>query len=191
MIQLNKPARACALVAALAALAGGASAQVYGGVAGGRAHLNADCSGTDSCNTSHNGYKAYLGYKTDTVFAVEAAYFNFGRYKGVAGSDFLDYDTKGLVVALVMRGAVVPQLPQLRLVGRFGMSMLDTHANGRSGSQILARTDHSNKPYFGVGLEYEVMPQLKVTAAADFTKANYYGETASLRLLSLGAQYDF
>ena len=133
----------------------------------------------------------YLGYKTDTVFAVEAAYFNFGRYKGVAGSDFLDYDTKGLVVALVMRGAVVPQLPQLRLVGRFGMSMLDTHANGRFGAQTLGRTDHSNKPYFGVGLEYEVMPQLKVTAAADFTKANYYGETASLRLLSLGAQYDF
>ena len=191
MIQLNKRARACALAAALAALAGGASAQVYGGMAGGRAHVNGDCSGTDFCNTSHNGYKAYLGYKTDTVFAVEAAYFNLGRYKAGEGSDLVDYDTKGLVVALVMRGAVVPQLPQLRLVGRFGMSMLDTKTHARVGVTNLGRTDHSNKPYFGVGLEYEVMPQLTLTAAADFTKANFYGDTASMRLLSLGAQYDF
>ncbi len=191
MIKLNKQAhaRAWAVAAVLAACSGVASAQWYGGAAGGRAHVTEDCADTDSCESSSRGYKAYLGYKSDEVFAVEAGYLNFGRYKSTQGSDFADVKIAGYLAALAMRGHVTPEFT---VVGRVGVTFLDTRLNGKSNGQFVGAADHSNKPYIGIGLEYEVMPKVKLTAAADFTKAGAFdGDVTTVRLITLGVQGDF
>jgi OOP family OmpA-OmpF porin len=190
MIKLNKLAHVWAVATVLAAFSGHASAQWYGGAAGGRAHINLDCAaaGDDTCNSSYRGYKAYLGYQSDEVFAVEAGYLNFGRYKETLGSNYIDTKIAGFLAAVAFRGTL---MPELKVVGRLGITFLDTRVNGSINNTFYGEAEHSNRPYFGIGLEYEVMPQIKLTAAADFTKAAYDGQTASMRLLSLGVQGDF
>lgn len=177
-----------AVAALLLALTGAASAQWYGGVAGGQARVGLDCDDPVRCDETSPGYKLTLGYRTDTVFAVEAAYLNAGRNKITDDTDHIDLRPKGFLLGVALRGAV---LPELRVVGRFGLAMLDTRVEGRLLGGRFSQSYHSKQPYFGVGLEYEVAPQIKLTAAADFTKAKVGNQTRSVRLLSLGGQLDF
>ncbi|TDP81785.1 hypothetical protein EV672_107223 [Aquabacterium commune] len=58
---------------------------------------------------------------------------------------------------------------ELWVIERFGLAMLDSRAEARLSGPRFSQNYNSNPPYFGVALEYEVAPQTKLTAAADFT----------------------
>jgi hypothetical protein len=119
------------------------------------------------CDQTSLGYKLTLGYRTDTVFAVEAACLNAGRNMIADDTDDVDLSAKGFLRGVALRGTLTPEL---QVVGRFGVAMLDSRADGRLNGASFSQAFHGNQPCFGVGLEHEAAPQIKLTAAADFTK---------------------
>src|SRR5262249_3193009 len=69
----------------LAALIGAASAhaeaQFYGTVAVGASHLNVDCTGASTCDTSDTGARIVGGYDFGNGFSLEAGYLSFGKFR--------------------------------------------------------------------------------------------------------------
>lgn len=173
-----------ALAALLAASFGGASAQVYVGGGFGPSHVNIDCPAIlGNCDTSDTGYKVYGGYKLNPAVALEVAYVDFGKAKFTGGS----FASDGFLINAAFRHHFTRELNG---VARLGVATLDTKL---SGPRVFggSRTDSSTKLYFGLGAEYALQKNFKVTAGADFTHAEFQGDSGAVRLLSIGAQYDF
>jgi len=172
-----------ALAALLAASFGGASAQVYVGGGFGPSHVNLDCPAIlGNCDTSDTGYKLYGGYKLNPAVALEVAYVDFGKAKFTGGSLAAD----GFLINAAFRHNFTRELNG---VARLGVATLDTKLS----ADVLGRsqTDSSTKLYFGLGVEYALQKNLKLSAGADFTNAEFQGDSGAVRLLSIGAQYDF
>ena len=172
-----------ALAALLASTVVSASAQVYVGGALGLTHI--DCpANVGNCDTSDMGLKASLGYRINRLVSLEGSYVDFGKSKFnalfVGGSQ----GVSGFLVNAALRHDFNRTLTG---VGRLGLAVLDTEQ--RVGS--VSRTENSTNLYFGLGLEYALAKNLKGTASADFTSAEYKGESQAVRMFSLGAQYDF
>lgn len=170
-----------ALAALLAASFGGASAQVYVGGGFGPSHVNIDCPAIlGNCDTSDTGYKVYGGYKLNPAVALEVAYVDFGKAKFTGGS----FATDGFLINAAFRHNFTRELNG---VARLGVATLDTKLSG----PFVSQTDSSTKLYFGLGVEYALQKNFKITAGADFTNAEFQGDSGAVRLLSIGAQYDF
>jgi len=178
------------LAAALLALATSASAQLnnkaYIGGAFGMANVDVDCGGLASCDNDDTGYKFYAGYKVHPQIAIEGGYIDFGKSNisvGSVGVGSIAVD--GFVVNAAGR---LPFTRELTGVGRLGLAFVDTKT---SGLPYGNRTDDTTSAYFGLGLEYSFSKNLRGTAAADFTTGEVDGEEGTVRLLSIGLQYDF
>lgn len=181
------------LAAVLSTMAVAASAQVY--VAGhvGQSHFKVDCADMLSCDRSDTGYKLTAGYKLNPVVALEASYVSFGKSKGRGLDDNADtanieLKATGFLFAAAFRHLVTPELG---LVGRLGLSNLKSKGSFRSPTEGGSESQSSTKPYIGLGAEYALTKQVRLTAGADFTRAKLSDEGYSVRLLSIGAQYDF
>ncbi len=180
------------LAAVLSTMAVAASAQVY--VAGhvGKSSVDADCSGTVSCDNEDTGYKLTVGYKLNPSVALEGSYVDFGKIKAkVIDSGFLvdaDMKTDGYLLAAAFRHHATPSVS---LVGRLGLAVLNSKVTGRIGRASASKDYNTTQPYVGLGAEYALTQQLRLTAGADFTRVKVEGETGSVRMFSIGAQYDF
>ena len=179
-----------ALAAALLALATSASAQLankaYIGGAFGPSHLEADC-GVLSCDSNDTGYKVYAGYKVHPQIAIEGGYIDFGKSNINVGSFGVgSIAVDGFLINAAFRHNFTRELNG---VARLGVATLDTKLS----ANVLGRsqTDSSTKLYFGLGAEYALQKNFKVTAGADFTSAEFQGDSGAVRLFSIGAQYDF
>jgi len=192
-----------AVAGLLTAMMGVASAQVYVGGVIGQSHVNLDCADYDrGCDKSDTGHKLYFGYKLNPAVALEAAYVNFGKgtraYTGsyYDGSVLRDIrveesiEATGALIAAAFRYAAHPQLS---LVGRLGLSILKTRYEeaARFTTYNSSQSDDSVKPYVGLGLEFAVNKNLRITADADFTTAELNGDSGAVRLLGVGLQYAF
>lgn len=180
------------LAAVLASTMSAASAQVYLGGSLGQSHANFDCADTVSCDKSDVGYKLTLGYKLNPVVALEASYVDFGKANAVVPDSGLlvnvDVKSSGLLFAAAFRHQATPVLG---LVGRLGLSSLETKATASVLGASASRTYSSTKPYVGLGIEYALNKQVSLTAGADFTRVEVDGESSAVRLLGVGLRYDF
>jgi opacity protein-like surface antigen len=188
------------LAALMTAAVGGASAQAYVGGAYGQTHVNVDCSAATSCGNNNGGYKAYVGFLINSYAAVEVGYANFGHvtYSTPVYQASSDGRIKSEAVFAVgaFRWAFVPDLPQLVGVGRIGLAKV--HSNFTLGDAHLTDSGQSSKLIYGLGLEFAVTKNVKASLDADFTQtaeiptgANVTLGSGSVRMLSLGAQYQF
>ncbi len=184
-----------AVAALLTAMMGAASAQAYIGGVIGRSHVNIDCDDYNlGCDKSDTGTKLYAGYKFNPLIALEAAYVDFGKgSRGFTeGSDDVhhSFEASGALVAAAFRYAAHPQLS---LVGRVGLSFLKTKFKQTTPNDFdtYSVSDDSVKPYIGVGIEFALNKNLRLTADADFTTAEVDNNKNSVRLLGVGLQYDF
>jgi predicted porin len=196
-----------ALAAALIGTMSAASAQVY--LAGniGQARFEVDCPDNFSCDKSDTGYKLTAGYQLTPLVALEASYVDFSKAKGTVsgpgGNATLRSDTSGYLLAAAMRHNVTPEVA---LVGRLGLSFLKSKNSGTVSSTdssdfSKSKSFDSTKPYLGLGAEYALTNQLRLTVGVDFTEAKIaddvdreFGVTStstSVRLLSAGVQYAF
>lgn len=173
------------LAALVATAAGGAFAQTYLGATVGATHLNADCTGTSSCDNDDTGYKLYGGYKFTPNFAAEAGYISFGKAKATVGASNLEIETHAILLALAARGDFMPNLSG---VARLGIANVDTKATVAG---VGSTSETKAKAYFGLGLEYAFTKNLKGVVDADFTDSEVAGSTGAVRMLSIGAQYNF
>lgn len=179
-----------ALATALLALATSASAQLvnkaYIGGAFGMSNVAVDCGFPYSCDNDDTGYKFYAGYKVHPQIAIEGGYIDFGKSTINVGS--VGVGSIAVDGFLINAAGRLPFTRELTGVGRLGLAMVDTKSTGFPYGN---RTDGSTNAYFGLGLEYSFNKNLRGTAAADFTTGEIAGEEGSVRLLSIGLQYDF
>lgn len=179
------------LAAALLALATSASAQLtnkaYIGGAFGASNVAVECGFPYSCDNDDTGYKFYAGYKVHPQIAIEGGYIDFGKSSISIGS--IGVGSIAVDGFLVNAAGRLPFTRELTGVGRLGLAFVDTKV---SGSTIYGnRTEGTTSAYFGLGLEYSFNKNLRGTAAADFTTGEFDGNEGTVRLLSIGLQYDF
>lgn len=185
---MKKIALAVALIGTMSA----ASAQVY--LAGNLGQARIDVDGTDVQNLdkSDTGYKLTVGYQLNSLVALEGSYIDFGKAKGrVFDSGVavnVNAESSGFLLAAALRHNVTPEVS---LVGRLGLAVLKNKVTASALGFSQSESYNSTKPYLGLGAEYALNKQLRLTVGADFTHAEFDGEKASVRLLSAGVQYAF
>lgn len=185
-----------ALTLAALVLAVGAQAQTnftstphtYGLFSLGQSHLNADCSGLQTCDRNATGGKAMFGYSFGNGFALEGGYTHFGTFHASQGPVGLSVKPE----AVSLSGAYTAALSQdWGLVGRLGVAQVRTKLNADVGS--LSGSDHESKtqPIVGLAVNYALTPSTRLELGVDATRAQYQGERSNLRMVSLGARMAF
>ncbi len=179
----------------LAALIGAASAQAqssdkfYVTGAVGTTHLNLDCEGAPSCDTSDTGGKLVGGYKFGNGFSAELGYVNFGKSKLAGGADWISVK----VSAITLGGAyALPLNNDWGLNLRLGVAQVKTKADSfitGYGSGTGSRND--TNVYAGIGASYAISPAVKLELGIDSTKAGDADGGGNVRLISLGATFAF
>ncbi len=167
------------LATALTVACGVAAAQGYAGALIGLAKVRADCTGTTSCDTSDTAYKLYGGYEVARQLSVEVGYTNFGKAQFTGGA----FNTvKASAISVV--GAFRAELgSDLTGVARLGLASVNTKwdkTNAGSASKMSL--------YAGLGLDYEVTPDFKLTGNLDLTSVEANGDTGGVFLFGIGAQ---
>jgi len=191
-----------AVAGLLTAMTAAASAQVYVGGAVGQARINMYCAADfdQGCDRTDTGHKLYAGYKLNPVVALEAAYVDFGKAtRGYTDSYYDGFVLRGMVVRqhVEAHGALLGAAfryaahPQLSLVGRVGLSFLQAKWISKSVTENTSTSEDSVKPYLGLGIEFSVNKNLRITAEADFATIELDGASGSARLLGMGLQYGF
>ncbi len=178
----------------LAALIGAASAQAQSGdkfyVTGavGATHINIDCEGVPSCDTSDTGGKLVGGYKFGNGFSAELGYVNFGKSKFADSTDWMSVK----VTAITLAGAYA-----LPLNNDWGLNLRLGVAQVKSKVDINFTTlgtgtgsQNDTNVYAGIGATYAVSPTVKLELGLDSTKAGS-GDGINVRLISLGATFAF
>jgi len=205
--------------AVLLVAASAAQAQVYVGGNGGWSRLSVDCAGTASCERNDTGYKAYVGYRWGSGFAVEGLYIDWGKSKArVAGDEVLPVHPDQ---PTLLRGAALADsptsdpinatlegsgwglslayfldfTPKFNGVARLGAINNTGKLSVSGGPGSGSFSDDAIQAYFGFGVAYNVTPNFAVTADADFSRLKYGAEgvtdTARLQMYTFGLRYSF
>jgi OOP family OmpA-OmpF porin len=176
------------------AMAGAAHAQeakyYYFGLSAGQSHsqLN-EADTTTSLFGAGNGatlqsneqqdtaYKIFGGYQFNRNFAVEAGYFNLGKftYRSASPTGTLNgtYEVEGLNLDLV---GTMPLSERFSAFGRIGAQYANTH-DSFSGTGSLTPTNgnpskRDTNLKVGVGLQYDISPSMQVRAEAERYRIN-------------------
>lgn len=186
------------LGAAALTLSVAANAQAYIGGSLGPSTLDIDCG--FSCDDGDTGFKIYGGLPLRTSalpsLALEAGYIDFGKARDsvnlLLGSAYHELEVSAFTFAAALRAKFTPALSG---VGRLGVAYVDAESavGGAAGPFGVRGTDSSSELnlYFGLGLEYALNKQWKLTGSADFTSYDSGSESGDANLLSIGLQYDF
>ncbi|MDP2007571.1 MAG: outer membrane beta-barrel protein [Rubrivivax sp.] len=204
-----------ALLAVSAVHAQGAQGYVGGGV--GWTNIAVDCSDIDQCDKSGTGGKLYAGYRFANRFAVEAVYINWGKATGQMSESVL-LPANGRVVPLDTVPITLTESLELKATGvgigvayfmplatdwngvaRLGAMRTDGKLNltvsAQGLSESVSETKKSTFAYFGLGVGYNLTPNLVLTGEADFSRVKYgfegEYETDNVRLISIGLRYAF
>ncbi|TAK86850.1 MAG: hypothetical protein EPO09_19255 [Aquabacterium sp.] len=183
------------LAAAVAMVAGSASAQAYVQGAFGPTNLAVDCAGTSHCDKDDYGGKLVGGYAVNPNIAIEAGYVNFGQatanvYMSYYGLVDLTMESRAFYIGGAFRGDFSSQVAG---VARLAVAQVETksviHNSYVSGSSSKTKAN----ALLGLGLEFALNKQFKLTIDADFTQSPIAenNETATLRLISVGGRYSF
>jgi OOP family OmpA-OmpF porin len=176
-------------LAAASMFSSAAMAQAYVGGAVGTGHVNLDCDGATSCDNDSTAFKVLGGYNFGNGLAAELGYISFG--KATASDAGLSAEAKatGLMLGVAFHA---PLANDFGLTGRLGMINMKTEITGTVAGVGSASDSETNiKPYFGFAVTYAVAKNLKLEAGADFSRAEYDGEDASVRTLTAGLRFDF
>ncbi len=188
---MKKTRMGWAAVAALS-LSTAASAQGYLGASIGQTHLNADCSGTLTCDTSDTGFKAFGGYKFHPNMALELNYLNFGKAKAsalVGGTTVnAEIKTTGIGAGVAFMGEFAPSWLG---TARVGVARVKTEITGSMSGLFASDSESSTQAYFGLGVGYAMTKNVSLDLSADFSRSHYAGESSNVRMVGLGLTASF
>lgn len=180
--------------ALLASVVGGAQAQVYVGGNLGLSKADIDCPVGIRCDTSSAGYKAYVGFKdpSNKSVSVEGGYLDFGKSKLEEQGAVLDLKARAFFLAAGLHGNFTPEFGG---GGRLGLAYVKTTCKGTLGALSGSVDQTYMAAYVGGNLDYAFTKNLKAVVALDVTRAKCPAvvdlPSATVGLLSIGAQYDF
>lgn len=163
-------------------------AHTYGLLSLGQGHLNVDCSGVQTCDRSAVGGKAVVGYAFGNGFSLEGGYTHFGKFRASDGAVGLSAKPE----ALSLSGAYTAALtPDWGLVGRVGVARVRTKLNAEVGTLTGSDSESKTQPLVGLAVNYALTPSTRVELGVDATRAQFQGERANVRMVSLGARMAF
>lgn len=174
--------------AALVASAAGASAQVYMGSSVGWAKFATQCDpDAVSCDKSSAGYRVHVGYDDTAKIAGELGYLNFGKIKLNYNDGYAESaKASAVTLGLAFRADLGRDVKGVLRIGAAGVSITESTNDG------YRQRSRGMNPYLGLGLEYNVLPNVKAIGALDMTRGKSdNGNSADLYLLSAGVQYHF
>lgn len=185
------------LGAAALILSAAAGAETYIGAAIGPSNVEANCNATTACDKSDTGYKIYGGYVLPQSplagLALEVGYIDFGKANATYAFGLVERSTEASAVAF-NAALRLKFTPALQGVGRLGLAYVegkDSGVNVIGLVQAGSKSESKIEPYIGLGLEFAINKQFKLTGSADFTSYDTGNDSGSARLLSIGAQYSF
>jgi len=185
---LTLAALALAASAAQAQTANNTQPSVYGLLAVGQGHLNADCTGVQACDRNATGGKALLGYSFGNGFALEGGYANFGRFHASQGAVGLNARPE----ALTLGGAYTAALsPDWGLTGRLGIAHVRTKVGADVGTFSGSDSESKTQPIVGLAVNYALTQSARLELGVDATRAQYQGERTNVRMVSVGARWAF
>lgn len=180
----------------MALAATSAQAQFYVGGNIGWSRISVDCSGVSNCDRSDTGYKAYGGYRFEQGFALEGGYFDWGEatareqdYYGTLSAS-LKGSGWGLGVAYF-----IPFATDFSAVVRVGAVRNEGKVRVSGMGSSMSDSTNSWQAYGGIGIAYNVMPNLAITAEADFSRVKYGlggdTDTDTAQLYTFGLRFSF
>ena len=146
---------------------------------------------TNNMTEDHRGasYKAFVGFPLSPFWAVEAGYFDLGRfgYSGSPiGSPSANSRTNGLNLDLV---GTLPITDRWSLLGRVGAAYAETKDSYSNGSSQKNRDTHYK---FGVGTQYAFTPAVTLRVEGERYRIDkILGNRADVDVLSLSLVYRF
>lgn len=178
---------------ALAAAAVAAQAQMYVSGSVGLSSASVDCTGTSSCDKSGVGFKLLGGYKVTPNVAVEAGYYNLGKFSAAGslpgwGAVKTDLKTAGFGVGAALSAEIAPQVSVL---GRLALASMSTKVSASVGAASGSDSESNTAVLLGLGIGYAVTKNVSIDATIDMGKHDYAGETGSARVFGLGLTASF
>lgn len=145
-----------------------------------------------------NAYKAFIGVPLSPNWAIEAGYFDLGRF-GLdavtvpAGTVTGTTRIQGLNLDLV---GTLPITERLSLLGRVGAAYAETKGSvsgtGASGVSALSSNKRDTHYKYGFGTEYAFTPALTMRLEGERYHVNdAMGQRANVDLISVGLVYRF
>jgi OOP family OmpA-OmpF porin len=177
---------------ALGASVAGAQS-IYFGAAGGATRINADCTGTLSCDNNDTGWKAFAGYNINPMFGVEVVGYDMGSPHAVVpvfgfGPVDASLNTTGFALAGVIN---VPLGTTVDLMGRLGIASNKLKASVSSSGLSGSDSESSTDALWGIGFGFRLTPNLSLRTEIDGTSATYAGERFDSTLFSVGLSVRF
>jgi hypothetical protein len=160
----------------------------------------------DTSNTSHSttiasesnsksAMEASVGYKYNKYLGSEIGYATFGTptYALTNTIGASDLSVKNTSTFVAVRG-FYPIDDKLTLTGRVGVARVKTDVN-RVGAQNYANSESQTHPTYGIGVIYNIAPNLAATADFNLyptlTKTSDNATDTKARALLVGLQYSF
>ena len=145
-----------------------------------------------------NAYKAFIGVPLSPNWAVEAGYFDLGRFgfdaaTSPAGTVTGTTRIQGLNLDLV---GTLPITERWSLLGRVGAAYAETKGSfsgtGESGVSALSSSKRDTHYKYGFGTEYAFTPALTMRLEGERYHVNdALGQRANVDLISVGLVYRF
>lgn len=166
-----------------------------GGQAGwGDTHYNSDATGATSKKDTGLAGRIFTGYQFDQNWAAELGYTRFhnstATYNLGAGAGNATITLKEQAIDLVGKG-ILPLQDGFALYGKLGAAWLDAKASASNATIEGSDTEHKILPTFGVGLSYDITPNVPVDIS--WNRIQKVGNTnlESTDFFSLGIAYNF
>lgn len=184
---MKKISFSLAVIASL--ISSAAMADVYVSGAVGSGHVNADCTGVASCDNNGTAFKLTGGYAFANGISVEMGYIDFGKASANDSGVSVKLQPRAITLAAAYKQGFTSAFYG---TARLGVASMKASVSGTVSSVGSASDSKTTaQPYFGLGLGYSVTPTTHIELAGDFTRAEYAGEKASVRALTIGVRHDF
>ncbi len=164
-------------------------AQMYVSGAVGQGRADVDCTGIASCDKTGTAFKLTGGYAYGNGISAELGYIDFGKVKfadsGLSGSA----TANGLSLGAAFE---VPVADSLSLGARLGIVSLKTKVSGAvSGLGSASVSETNAAPYYGFYGAYAISKTTRIELGADFSRAEFDGEKADVRAVTVGLRVAF
>ena len=178
--------------AAALAVSPASFAQGYAGVGVGPSRIDINCAGATICDKTDIGFKLYGGWHLVGPFAVEVAYFDWGKANltSTPGGGTFALDTKARGIGI--GAAYFLNFGWGQCAFRAGIASnrarTTTVLNGVGANNSYTYT----APTYGAGCAYPFAPSWWLTGEADFSRVKYTGsDKANVQLFTLGIRHSF
>lgn len=181
------------------AACGMAQAEAFVAASVARTDWDLGCPAQASCDERDSGGTLRAGYRFSPNFGVEARYIDLGDASAVVreGVELPDGTPITGSARASARGAGVnailsaPFMENFSVFGIVGVARLKAEASGRLDGESAEGSTRASKMYYGVGLAYALMPQLRISVEAERYRLGVPTESIWVNVGAVGLSYSF